>query len=53
MSAVAWIVVGVALWLVAGVPLALLFGRVVRQRDAQVPAVAVLPRSESAPTHRP
>ena len=52
MSAVAWIVVGAALWLAAGVPLALLLGRVVRNRDAQVPTVAASPRSESAPTTR-
>ena len=45
MSAVAWIVVGAALWLVAGVSLALLFGRVVRERDAQVPTVSVDPRA--------
>ena len=47
MSAVAWIVVGGALWLAAGVPLALLIGRVVRERDVQVPTVAVSPRPES------
>jgi hypothetical protein len=52
MSAVAWIVVGAALWLAAGVPLALLLGRVVRERDAQVPTVAVSPRPESAPMSR-
>jgi len=52
MSAVAWIVVGAALWLAAGVPLALLLGRVVRERDVQVPTVAVSPRPESAPMSR-
>jgi hypothetical protein len=51
-SAVAWIVVGAALWLVAAVWLALLFGRVVRERDRQVPTVAASPRSESAPMSR-
>jgi hypothetical protein len=51
-GAVAWIVVGAALWLVAGLWLALLFGRVVRERDAQVPTVPVSPRSESAPMSR-
>jgi len=37
MSVIVWVSAGVAVWLLAGVLLGLVFGRVIRNRDTQVP----------------
>lgn len=39
MSGIAWLWMGVGFWIAASVPVAVLVGRVVRNRDGQVPRV--------------
>lgn len=48
MSTALWVLVGVAAWLVASVVVALVFGRVVRMRDRQVPDPPARPGPPSA-----